>query len=597
MKTGITRSLIFSLILTTISCWLMGCLLKPGGNDSLSSLSSISIGDTSAQYQELFKNATIYSGNSVASGVAFSHFTHVSVSKKACSECHPDLFSMGSGTVNAGIVTGIAAKSLKMADLYQGKYCGKCHNGAGTFNVKTECSRCHSNLSSNGPEVTMVLAVAGDVGFSHKSHVDSYKMTCDRCHQDEKPWPMKNRVGLHTMDQMYAKDSCGKCHSGAAGAGFDINDSKNCAKCHIANFHSKVNTSYIGSEACILCHKEIVAEFQVPNSGNLAHGLDFISGHNSANNAACGECHHHEAINGKTAAVAVPPLSNHNISCQTCHAVENTGQAGLLRKPAKDLCANCHHARYLYVPSFPTLPSYNASDSNAWPIDLRGFGFNGDARLIASTTNAAKIEAGLASFTKFYLSIQKDGKIHGGNYPHDSTQWDLVQGSSARATFEFTKDISGKSLSYSDSNIKVNSNNCVECHMVKNSTIGSKSFGHTFQAPANGESCKKFYTEAGFNLTIYQENIKSLMTQIKPYLDSDKNGTITWTRNGADQDLVVAMNDTTLASGTKVILLGAAWNYFFIEGDRSEGIHNYLYAKNLLENTLTVLKQINVPWL
>lgn len=51
-----------------------------------------------------------------------------------CSDCHnPDMFpKMKKGTVK-----------ITMADLYAGKYCAKCHDGAKAFKVKENCILCH----------------------------------------------------------------------------------------------------------------------------------------------------------------------------------------------------------------------------------------------------------------------------------------------------------------------------------------------------------------------------------------------------------------------------------------------------------------------
>lgn len=54
-----------------------------------------------------------------------------------CSDCHnPELFlRMKQGSV-----------AITMADLYAGKFCGKCHNGKKAFLTKDNCTRCHSKL-------------------------------------------------------------------------------------------------------------------------------------------------------------------------------------------------------------------------------------------------------------------------------------------------------------------------------------------------------------------------------------------------------------------------------------------------------------------
>ncbi len=52
----------------------------------------------------------------------------------SCKECHnPGMFpKMKKGTVE-----------IKMAQIYAGELCGKCHNGTRAFEAKKSCNRCH----------------------------------------------------------------------------------------------------------------------------------------------------------------------------------------------------------------------------------------------------------------------------------------------------------------------------------------------------------------------------------------------------------------------------------------------------------------------
>lgn len=65
--------------------------------------------------------------------VTFSGKIHADAGVK-CQECHnPDTFpKMKFGTVE-----------IKMAKIYAGELCGKCHNGERAFAAKTSCTRCH----------------------------------------------------------------------------------------------------------------------------------------------------------------------------------------------------------------------------------------------------------------------------------------------------------------------------------------------------------------------------------------------------------------------------------------------------------------------
>ncbi|MCK4911834.1 MAG: hypothetical protein KAR83_09330 [Thermodesulfovibrionales bacterium] len=68
--------------------------------------------------------------------VIFSHKAHVEDMGMSCEMCHPDLFMM----------SNLAAQEnddFTMQSLYDGKYCGACHNGSWAFASDTQCARCH----------------------------------------------------------------------------------------------------------------------------------------------------------------------------------------------------------------------------------------------------------------------------------------------------------------------------------------------------------------------------------------------------------------------------------------------------------------------
>ncbi len=61
--------------------------------------------------------------------VIFSHEFHTAIFN--CNQCHTKIWPMKHGV-----------KKMKMDDLYQGKYCGLCHNGKIAF-ASTACDKCH----------------------------------------------------------------------------------------------------------------------------------------------------------------------------------------------------------------------------------------------------------------------------------------------------------------------------------------------------------------------------------------------------------------------------------------------------------------------
>jgi c(7)-type cytochrome triheme protein len=75
-----------------------------------------------------FKKELTYQSAGMSPAV-FSHETHTAMFE--CGSCHPALFKYKKG-----------GSGMKMDDLYQGKFCGSCHNGQTAF-ASSECQRCH----------------------------------------------------------------------------------------------------------------------------------------------------------------------------------------------------------------------------------------------------------------------------------------------------------------------------------------------------------------------------------------------------------------------------------------------------------------------
>jgi len=74
-----------------------------------------------------------------AVGVLFSHAVHVDEAGFDCESCHEDLFEY----------EALAAQKqpdFNMMALYEGKYCGACHDGSTAFASNTRCASCHEGV-------------------------------------------------------------------------------------------------------------------------------------------------------------------------------------------------------------------------------------------------------------------------------------------------------------------------------------------------------------------------------------------------------------------------------------------------------------------
>ncbi len=68
--------------------------------------------------------------------VIFEHKVHTMGAKLGCESCHDGLFEMESGLAEQNA-------DFTMKTLYDGGYCGACHDGATAFASDTQCTACH----------------------------------------------------------------------------------------------------------------------------------------------------------------------------------------------------------------------------------------------------------------------------------------------------------------------------------------------------------------------------------------------------------------------------------------------------------------------
>lgn len=137
-------------------------------------------------------------------------FNHESHAKLGCRECHQGVFPMKKGL-----------SRMTMDAMYQGRYCGACHNGKKAF-PSSECARCHE-MKAFRESVSYKVDSLGDVTFSHEFHTQVF--SCNGCHPGI--FSMKRSQGKMKMDAMYAGQLCGACHNGEKAF-----PSTECGKCH-----------------------------------------------------------------------------------------------------------------------------------------------------------------------------------------------------------------------------------------------------------------------------------------------------------------------------------------------------------------------------
>lgn len=68
--------------------------------------------------------------------VVFDHKIHTMGAELSCDSCHDDLFEMEAGAAEE-------KEDFTMETLYEGGYCGACHDGSTAFASNTRCTACH----------------------------------------------------------------------------------------------------------------------------------------------------------------------------------------------------------------------------------------------------------------------------------------------------------------------------------------------------------------------------------------------------------------------------------------------------------------------
>ncbi len=92
--------------------------------------------------------------------VEFNHKIHTMDAGLDCDSCHDDVFEMAAGTAEEN-------EDFTMASLYEGKYCGTCHDGDTAFASNTRCTTCHIGVKGLNRLTGADSGAAGGHGGGH----------------------------------------------------------------------------------------------------------------------------------------------------------------------------------------------------------------------------------------------------------------------------------------------------------------------------------------------------------------------------------------------------------------------------------------------
>jgi hypothetical protein len=410
---------------------------------------------------------------------------------------------------------------------------------------------------------------------------------------------------------------CQGCHAGGAGGDQYTTWA---ASPHAGAWHTLEDIGQERNASCLPCHtvgsQGLNADPDLDNGGydetavarlygvqcenchgpGSQHPTDFSSVQVTLNASLCGDCH-----NG-----AHHPTYDEWLS---------SPHSGVVEEPAgRATCVKCHNGAYAsgYLDNPTGFSNPAAVDSvigitcavchdphgNANPGNLR----NASVTDVVLPDGTVVPEAGAGRLCMACHNGRRtpenieDQIAHGSGHfgPHESNQGDMLAGTGAyeavAPTFPFT---SSRHLAVRDG--------CVHCHTHPHE--GDVVFtGHTF-APVV-ESCEECHgVIASFDQILAKEDfdgdssIEGVQHEVEGLIeilhDAIVEASVTPEDSLAfEQDFRAAVGDTNVSTRRQ---REAGYNYFFVDADKSDGVHNTTYTIQLLQQSILAVNAPRMP--
>lgn len=322
------------------------------------------------------------------------------------------------------------------------------------------------------------------------------------------------------------------------------------------------------------CVKEGPAGLAGPDGQNGQNGQDGMDGSNGTIN--CGVCHTGTIISSKQFQYA---SSGHkaglNVAyaggqarCAECHSSEGFIEyqikgaiAADFTKPTAFNCKTCHslHSTFTYT-------DFGLRADSPVALKIGGTLDLGDASNLCINCHQARTKEPNTDKPGATFNISS---IHYG--PHHGPQANLFEGIGfAEIDGPIIYPASGSSLHRTQAS-------CVSCHMAE---FADKSGGHTFKPSlAKCNSCHTF-TAASFNYFGKQADIQLQLDELRDQLLALH--VIEWIEADKSYEPIIGTYPMVQAQ--------AYFNWIGLTEDRSLGVHNLVYARALLTNSIAALK-------
>lgn len=317
------------------------------------------------------------------------------------------------------------------------------------------------------------------------------------------------------------------------------------------------SNDFTGADACMKCHNDTDGALQQA-AGEWANSVHASGSNVDYTNrdlpSDCVKCHDHQGfVEWITTDTINPPYENVSaIGCFTCHAPHTNGDFrlradgpytlmnGVVFDHGKaNLCVNCHHSRA-----------------------------NVTTEVVDNKTMTSRFG------------------------PHYGPQGEMIQGTGGYQFAGYIYTSSGHAAAVRDG--------CIGCHMGNQQAHdGYKIGGHSWNMvdEETGANLVKWCDDCHSKATSYDfkedtvvavydfdkdGTVEGYQTEFEGMLDSLRTvlyGKSLLTRTITGTDTTYAPKSTTVADKN---MAGAVWNWAMLHNDRSEGIHNFKYAKDLI---------------
>lgn len=324
-----------------------------------------------------------------------------------------------------------------------------------------------------------------------------------------------------------------------------------------------------GNSTCLQCHTALIMDDIANEFATTKHASGGSFGY-AGSREGCAQCHSHDAFVEYTRSGAmIAPAVGTSLECATCHNNHTSLEDGIgapmrgvtgpvvsvavegatYEHGGGNLCATCHQARSTaasyYKPTDMTYARKFTGDDIATYQAHGAVGPNGTKELVGDTLFVT-FDVPMATHT--YTSSTHAGPHHGPQ----ANMFAADMGSVTGAPFD-----------------RDHHTDCSGCH-VQTATAGS---GHSF-AP-DVAMCNECHGDA-FDMGAEQEEIAARMHAVEVALEAI----------GA---IHVADGVHPMYASLETAKWNAFWNYMCLYEDKSEGLHNFAYAKQLLTQCETAL--------